>query len=242
MIPNQQSRHYWHRFTPIGTKDLHFKRLSKPFFLHDRQIEFVAGACLHPGHSDTVVFSYGVKALRGSHRHRLGQGREETHVVQLMKRAKDTHSHGLPCPIPGHPRPPPPSTASCSRWYKELRDRGAEITPIFSKPEQLWLLRLLLTQQTERALTNKQVKWAEYDNPAKNTLLYHCVNHQKFQWLLEAYNADGADLSPYDTYVWMDFGIRRILSGEATNAARWTLSTGSSVTTWPYPDAGHRQK
>src|SRR5580693_5546736 len=133
-----------------------------------------------------------------------------------MKKAKVKIVTGY-CPIPGHPR----SAAEYGKlfeWYKEVRDRGTEVTPIFTKPEELWLMRLLLGQQYEHALAGRpSVKWAEYDNPAKNTLLYHCVNHQKIQWLLEAMNADGGEMSPYDSYVWMDFGIRRILSGEATN-------------------------
>ncbi len=41
------------------------------------------------------------------------------------------------------------------------------------------------------------------DNPAKNTLAYHCVQHQKTDWLLAAVEAYPDD----DVYVWVDYGI-----------------------------------
>ncbi len=42
-----------------------------------------------------------------------------------------------------------------------------------------------------------------YDNPAKNTLSYHCVNHEKFTWVKQAAEDDpGADV-----LVWVDYGI-----------------------------------
>lgn len=53
------------------------------------------------------------------------------------------------------------------------------------------------------ALTKPKVA----DNPAKNTVDYHCVQHQKFIWLYEAYRA--TDTHP-DTYVWIDYGILHV--------------------------------
>ncbi len=41
------------------------------------------------------------------------------------------------------------------------------------------------------------------DNPAKNTLAYHIVQHQKFAWLLKAAIEDPRP----DAYVWLDYGI-----------------------------------
>ncbi len=47
---------------------------------------------------------------------------------------------------------------------------------------------------------------SEHDNPSKNTLAYHCVNHQKTSWLVQA-----ADEYPdADVLVWVDYGIFRL--------------------------------
>src|SRR5260221_13030639 len=44
------------------------------------------------------------------------------------------------------------------------------------------------------------------DNPAKNSVAYHCVNHQKFEWL-----AEEAMLDPEpDVFVWIDYGILHV--------------------------------
>lgn len=40
------------------------------------------------------------------------------------------------------------------------------------------------------------------DNPAKNTLAYHCVQHQKTAWLVQAVKEYTADV-----LVWIDYGI-----------------------------------
>lgn len=44
------------------------------------------------------------------------------------------------------------------------------------------------------------------DNPAKNTLAYHCVQHQKFGWLLKAAIEDPRA----DTFVWLDYGVGHV--------------------------------
>jgi hypothetical protein len=45
--------------------------------------------------------------------------------------------------------------------------------------------------------------WSKGDNPKKNSLEYHCINHQKFAWLERAANED----QETDTFIWMDYGI-----------------------------------
>ena len=50
------------------------------------------------------------------------------------------------------------------------------------------------------------LKWATYDNPAKNSLEYHCVQHQKVEWLATAANMD----QEADTFVWLDYGIMHL--------------------------------
>jgi hypothetical protein len=52
-------RYYSHRFT-YYSDDFRLLRVSRPFFLKDRVIEFVAGMCMHPEGND-VVISFGFK-------------------------------------------------------------------------------------------------------------------------------------------------------------------------------------
>lgn len=51
--------------------------------------------------------------------------------------------------------------------------------------------------------SQKHVQVAVADNPAKNTLGYHCVQHQKTEWLYAASKLDTVS----DVFVWIDFGI-----------------------------------
>jgi hypothetical protein len=51
-------RYYQHRFVWMDS-DGAVKRISRPFFLHDKQIEFVAGLARHP--DGRVIISYGVR-------------------------------------------------------------------------------------------------------------------------------------------------------------------------------------
>lgn len=55
--PGSSKRYYYHRFV-WWDGALRLKVVSAPFFLHDKQIEFVAGLALHG--SNELVFSYGV--------------------------------------------------------------------------------------------------------------------------------------------------------------------------------------
>lgn len=52
-------RTYWHRFAWLNM-DLELRRLSLPFVLDDKQIEFCAGLAFHPNGSDFIL-SYGVR-------------------------------------------------------------------------------------------------------------------------------------------------------------------------------------
>ncbi len=52
-------RYYWHRFALMD--DLgRLSKLSMPFYLHEKQIEFVSGLCWHPD-SKRLLISYGVR-------------------------------------------------------------------------------------------------------------------------------------------------------------------------------------
>ena len=96
-------------------------------------------------------------------------------------------------PIPRHPRP--------SSWYGAHGEKFKELAlvpvhPFYNRLEECWLKRFLDTLPFK-------VTHSEGDNPAKNTLAYHIVQHQKFNWLV---HASFADPQP-DVFVWMDYGI-----------------------------------
>lgn len=48
------------------------------------------------------------------------------------------------------------------------------------------------------------------DNAAKNTMAYHCVQHQKLEFLSYAAEADQHADQPADVYVWIDYGIMHV--------------------------------
>lgn len=98
-------------------------------------------------------------------------------------------------PVKDHPRGP--------KEYGELGERlGAVPVP-----------KKAFYQQVETTWLSKYVRGLRYiprvsegDNPAKNTLAYHCVNHQKTTWLVQA-----ADEYPdADVLCWVDYGIFRL--------------------------------
>ncbi len=57
--PSDGKRYYQHRFALFDNK-ANFSRLSLPFCLHEKQIEFVAGLCWHPDHK-RLLLSYGIR-------------------------------------------------------------------------------------------------------------------------------------------------------------------------------------
>jgi len=96
-------------------------------------------------------------------------------------------------PIPDHPR-----TAS---KYLEL---GRNLAEIKNAPVQIFQQSLDTTWLHKRIANHPfPITHAVADNPAKNTIAYHCVQHQKSTWMVE-----GATLCPNaDVIVWIDYGI-----------------------------------
>lgn len=95
-------------------------------------------------------------------------------------------------PIPNHPR--------TAEEYGRLGERFKEITaapiiPFYTALPQCWLWKA--------AWETPNLTHSEGDNPAKNTIAYHAVNHQKTTWLMQAslYDDDA------DIFVWMDYGV-----------------------------------
>jgi hypothetical protein len=105
-------------------------------------------------------------------------------------------------PIQGHPR-----TA------KEYGDLGENlfsglagdftIHPFYETVGETWLAKLIqsLPQPIAEGLSHSTA-----DNAAKNSLAYHCVQHQKFAWLLKAAISHPSN----DVFVWMDYGIGHV--------------------------------
>ena len=117
----------------------------------------------------------------------------------MAKRAKVKVVTGF-VEIPNHPR----KTEDYVDWGNRLKG-ALGVRPIqafYYDVRDLWL-----TQFLERLPPMEPpLKWATYDNPAKNSLEYHCVQHQKVEWLATAANMD----QEADTFVWLDYGIMHL--------------------------------
>lgn len=95
-------------------------------------------------------------------------------------------------PIKDHPR----SSKEYGKLGEKLRDLKVPVQPFYGRETSTWLYTLISSLSFAPT-------WSVADNPQKNTLAYHCVQYQKFQWLLEA-----AKLDPDpDTFIWIDYGI-----------------------------------
>lgn len=95
-------------------------------------------------------------------------------------------------PIPNHPR--------TAKEYGELGEKLSGV-PVPKKAyydqfQNLWLSKYILHLPFKP-------RPSEHDNPAKNTTIYHCVNHQKTTWLVQAADEDPSA----DVLVWIDYGI-----------------------------------
>lgn len=104
-------------------------------------------------------------------------------------------------PIPNHPR--------TAKEYGELGAKvfgavasEANIRPFYETVQQTWLYKLV-----DKRLSKKlPVSHSAGDNSTKNTLDYHCVQHQKFGWLLKAH----IENPKADPLVWVDYGIGHV--------------------------------
>jgi len=99
-------------------------------------------------------------------------------------------------PIKNHPRP--------IDEYKKLGERLFEFGKTLPQPILVWYGTLADTWLGNYlADSQKRVYVASADNPTKNTLAYHCVQHQKTEWIYGALMADGKT----DVFIWVDYGI-----------------------------------
>jgi hypothetical protein len=104
-------------------------------------------------------------------------------------------------PIKGHPRSAKEYGELGAEMFSKLDCVGGDFTiyPFYEQVQETWLWKLI--QASHRNVTHSTA-----DNPEKNSLAYHCVNHQKVGWLLKA-----AMRAPHvETFVWMDYGVGHV--------------------------------
>lgn len=94
-------------------------------------------------------------------------------------------------PIPDHPR----TAEEYGKLGEKFKEMRYLVAPFYAEPRQL-LYKQYLWEASLHPMP------ATGDNVAKNTLTYHCVQHQKIHWLLGA-----ADICDADVLVWIDYGI-----------------------------------
>jgi hypothetical protein len=101
-------------------------------------------------------------------------------------------------PIQNHTRSPK-EYGELGELYGKIDCVAADcvVMPFYETVAETWLHKYLLHAG--------KVTHSAGDNPAKNSLAYLCVQHQKFAWLMKA-----AIKYPADTYIWIDYGIARL--------------------------------
>lgn len=95
-------------------------------------------------------------------------------------------------PIPGHPR----TAVEYGALGEKLGGVPVRKKAYYDQVPNLWLWKHVHSLPFMPQIS-------AYDNAAKNTLAYHCVNHEKFTWLKQAADADPGP----DVFVWVDYGI-----------------------------------
>lgn len=98
-------------------------------------------------------------------------------------------------PIENHPRPP----EEYSALGLKLKALNAPLKAFYNTVEDCWLYKEILKLP---AIPGH----SKGDNPAKNTLAYHIVQHQKPEWLGAASLID----KDADVFVWLDYGIMHV--------------------------------
>lgn len=98
-------------------------------------------------------------------------------------------------PIPNHPR----TAAEYGALGEKLSGVPVRKKCFYDQLQNLWMSKFI----NKLPFTPRS---SVHDNPEKNTLAYHCVQHQKTSWLVQA-----ADEDPEaDVLVWVDYGIFRL--------------------------------
>jgi hypothetical protein len=98
-------------------------------------------------------------------------------------------------PIPNHPR----SATEYGELGEKLSGVPVRKKCFYQAVDQCWLGKYIAhLPYTPRSM--------EHDNPQKNSLMYHIVQHEKTTWLKNAATED----PEVDVLVWVDYGIFRL--------------------------------
>ncbi len=102
-------------------------------------------------------------------------------------------------PINNHPRTAAQYGELGEKIFGPLAGAGVNIMRFMERVDETWLHKYVARYKVTPT-------HSAGDNGRKNTLAYHCVQHQKFGWLLKA-----AIRNPEaDTFVWIDYGIGHV--------------------------------
>lgn len=96
-------------------------------------------------------------------------------------------------PLPGYHR----TKEQYDRSHEQLCTVKAPVTTILQQPEECWLWKFI--QENPK---NLPLHMGD-GNDAKNTLLAHCVWHEKTDWVRRA----AQHFDDADTFIWIDYGI-----------------------------------
>lgn len=99
--------------------------------------------------------------------------------------------------LESHPRPPAEYERLGQLLSHALGD--APLAVYYEHVRDLWLTQFL----EKLPPMEPPLSWAKADNPAKNSLEWHCVQYQKFAWLARAATEDQES----DTFIWLDYGV-----------------------------------
>jgi hypothetical protein len=103
-------------------------------------------------------------------------------------------------PIEGHTR----TLAEYGKLGDQLRGALGDHVPAvyYQRIPDLWMTPFI----ESLAKNGHQVNHSQGDNPLKNSMEYHAVQHQKLEWLEMAANSD----QEADTFVWLDYGCMNL--------------------------------
>lgn len=103
-------------------------------------------------------------------------------------------------PLLNHPR----TAEEYGKLGDQLATVRAPIKAFYTQLKDCWMTRFLWEQSG--------ITPAVADNPKKNTIAYHCVQHQKVEWLLTAATIDKDSTH----FAWVDYGIFSVSGITAT--------------------------
>jgi hypothetical protein len=98
-------------------------------------------------------------------------------------------------PIPNHPR----TAAEYGELGEKLSGVPVPKKAFYGRFQDTWMAKYILGM-------DHAPRPSASDNPDKNSTIYHCVNHMKTTWLVQAADEDPSA----DVLVWVDYGIFRL--------------------------------